>query len=249
MPLCSCVHCCSACAPFGPPPTQSTKAALQGCLGQQRYARSNPAGRGLWWVALRDPCFQPSRQPSVCVLQKAQLGRYRAAHVTLAGANCLHTYGIAQLAILTCTASFAVIVALAEASYTWSQLPESTSGRPNILVSSLSSAAVTAVCPCPACLLASNQCTCQQARLRIPLPPPPFEPLQRGAVQLLRRCAGQKQTRQKSALSTHSQAMLCSGVHLLLQGRRAPYRWIWVTTGSAWCLRSAAASCRRSDTA
>lgn len=63
------------------------------------------------------------------------------------------------------------------------------------------------------------------------------------------RSAGQKQTRQKSALSTHSQAMLCNRVHLLLQGRRAPYRWTWVTRGSAWCIRSAAAYCRRSDTA
>ena len=111
-----------------------------------------------------------------------------------------------------------MIVALAEAAYTQSQLPRSTPGRPNILVSALSSAAVTAVCPCPTCLLASNQCTCQEACLRIPLPSPPFEPLQRGAGQLSRPCAGQKQTRQKSALSTHSQAMLCSGVHLLSPG-------------------------------
>lgn len=46
----------------------------------------------------------------------------------------------------------AVVVALAEAAYTRSQLPESTSGRPNVLLVALGAAAVTAVCPLtPAC--------------------------------------------------------------------------------------------------
>lgn len=118
-----------------------------------------------------------------------------------------------------------MVVALAEAAYTRSQLPESTSGRPNVLLVALGAAAVTAVCPCPTCLLASNSALANK-RACMSFASSPFEPLQ-----LSRRCAGQKQTRQKSAVSTHSQAMLCSGIYLLLQGCRAPCRWTWIRGG------------------